>query len=93
MDLYDIGDQPRITVTFTNIAGVATDPSAVECVVRAPDGTETTPTPTNGSGDGEFYIDLPLDQNGLWHVRFAGTGTVTAAVEQSILVRRPHTST
>ena len=41
---YEIGDQPRITCTFTNLAGTVMDPTTVTCTVKTPSGTSTTYT-------------------------------------------------
>lgn len=39
MNAYDKGDLVRVTATFTNSAGAATDPTAVTCRVKSPTAT------------------------------------------------------
>ena len=41
MNSYDKGDLVRLTATFTNSAGAATDTTAVTCKVRSPTATTT----------------------------------------------------
>jgi hypothetical protein len=84
---YHIGDGIRITTTFTDLAGTAADPTAVTCMVRAPNGTQTTPTVTK-SATGIYYADVTVDQPGDWHYRMVGTGAVAAVDEGRFNVSR-----
>lgn len=86
-NVYDIGDQPRATVTFTDLDGTTTDPSTVTCTVRKPDGTITEPVAASAEPDGTWYADIPVDQAGTWRIRFEGTGALIAAVESRFQVR------
>ena len=83
---YDIGDQVRLSVAFTNSAGVATDPTTVTITIRKPDQTTSTPTALT-SATGTWYTDVTLDQTGNWYYRFAGTGALVAAEEGEFYVR------
>lgn len=83
MSAYDIGDRVRVTTTFT-LSDVNTN-TTVAVAVRAPDGTETSPSATN-SATGVYYIDLDLTQAGDWMYRFTGTGTVKAVSAGRIAV-------
>jgi hypothetical protein len=86
---YDIGDQVRVTGTFT-VSGVATDPTAVTLVVNAA-GTSTTYTYGVGQtivkdGVGVYHADLAINTAGVWAFRWAGTGAATAAEEDKFVV-------
>lgn len=102
--MTDIGDLIRFgnpsqdddSAGFTNLIGMATDPTAVTLVVQKPDGTKLTyGWPTAGANGtltresaGRFYADVPIDQAGKWQFRLSGTGAVTAASEGSLRVDR-----
>lgn len=91
---YDINDTVRVTNTFKNLAGTATDPSAVTAVVTDPAGTATTYTyPADAqivkTGTGVYYIDVTLTSSGTWVVRWRGTGAV-ATQEETFLSVRPN---
>jgi len=87
---YDIGDRLRVTCTFTNTAGTATDPTTVAITVREPDTTETTYTWAAGqvtrSAAGVFYYEIDFDAAGTWVVYWKATGTVVAASEKQYYV-------
>lgn len=93
MNTYDIGDLVRLSVTFTDSKGTATDPTVITVRYRDPAGLETE---LNYGEDaalvrddtGDYYTDLIVDRAGQWQYRFAATGTVTAAVEGQFTVRR-----
>jgi hypothetical protein len=81
---------------FANLAGVATNPTAVTLVVERPDLTrlhygwpvaDDDGALTNES-PGRFYFDVLIDQPGLWRYRLKGTGAVTAAAEGLLRVSR-----
>lgn len=102
--MTDIGDLERFgnpsqdttSAAFTNLAGTATDPTAVTLIVQKPDGTQLVyGWPSAGANGtltresaGRFYFDVLIDQSGKWQQRLAGTGTVTAASEGSLRVGR-----
>ncbi len=81
---------------FTNLAGTATDPTAVTLEVQLPDGTFLEyGWPVAGADGsltresaGRFYADIEIDQSGTWRYRLAGTGAVGAVSEKSIRVQR-----
>ena len=106
---YDVGDLIRLgnqagdnedetaRVAFTDIAGVAADPTSVSLVIKKPDGTGLTYNyPTQGAGDGvlikeatgRYYRDLELDAHGLWHWTLSGTGVVETSESGAFFVRR-----
>lgn len=87
MATYDIGDEVRMTATFTDLDGNNADPTTVTCTVEDPDGTTSTPTVQNPNV-GVYYADISPDQAGKWWFRFDGTGALVAAEEGSFAVRK-----
>lgn len=85
----DIGDQVTLTGTFTTAAGALTDPSAVTCTVRQPDGTNATPATTRQSL-GVFTATFAPTQSGEHWYRFAGTGAAVGAEERAFMVETRH---
>ena len=88
---YDKEDLVRLTSNFT-ISSVLTDPVAITLIVIDPDratGTYTYATAqVTKSATGIYYRDISLDKEGRWDYRFEGTGTVQAAADGLLLVRR-----
>lgn len=87
----DIGDVTRCAVTFTNAAGVATDPTTVTFRAQPPSGAAITYVYGTDNqlvkdSTGVYHVDLPMTQAYTWHVRFVGTGAVAAAVEGDVYV-------
>ena len=91
--IYDIGDRPTVTATFTSAAGVLTNPSTVVAILRTPVGVETTTTSPNAalvnSSTGVWAFTLPtaFDTAGNWQVRIKGTAGLIAAAETTLAVR------
>ena len=91
--VYDIGDRPTVTASFTDVAGTLTDPSTVVAIVRTPAGVETTTTSPNAalvnSSTGVWAFTLPtaFDAAGNWRVRIKGTAGLIAAAETTLAVR------
>ncbi len=88
MNIYDVGDKVRLTATFTNAAGTATDPTTVTCIVQLRPGLYRSTYTYAGatitkSGTGVYYVDVTVDREGIWDYRWVGTGTVVAADEGS----------
>ena len=94
---YDIGDLVRVTGTFTNAAGTATDPAVVKFSYRDP--SENITTLTYGtdaavvkSATGIYYSDVSIDEAGVWWFRWFSTGTGQAAGESWVDVRKQYTA-
>jgi hypothetical protein len=89
MNSYDKGDLVRLTATFTNSAGVATDPTVVLCRVKSPT-TTTIYTYNPGAivkdATGVYYIDVSVSAVGQWWYRWEGAGTVEQADEGAFIV-------
>lgn len=97
MATYDVGDKIRLTTTFTNLAGSATGPTAVTFKMLLPSGSTTTyvygtDAELVKSSTGVYYVDWTFTVADTHRYRFAGTGTVTASDEGTILVRRSYFS-
>lgn len=94
----DIGDRERLTVTFTDLNGTATNPSAVQLKIRTPDGTTTTlatsdsPNPFTNSATGVYYYDYTYSQEGRHFIEWTGTGALVAAAAGERWVRRSNVS-
>lgn len=84
---FDVGDQVRIAADFTNLAGIAADPTSVTLTVRSPNQTVTTVSGVVNSAVGSYYGDVTLDQVGEWNYRWVGTGALVVAEEGSFYVR------
>lgn len=83
---YDRGDLVRLTATFTNDAGAATDPTTVTLRIKAPGGILSAPTPAQDN-PGVYHYDLDLNAVGPWYYRWEGTGVVQTAEESLLFVR------
>ena len=83
MNKYDVGDAVRLEASFTDMAGVPTDPTTVELRIRKGDGTvvEVTGASITKDSAGEYHYDLSLADapSGIWVYVFEGTGTVQQA--------------
>jgi hypothetical protein len=94
MNVYDAGDQVKISVTFTNESGAVANPTTVSAKLLSPTGTLTTPTPTNeGTGIYYFYAAIPAVSSsyGAWYYRYESgdsNGSALAAAEGTFMVRR-----
>lgn len=84
---YDIGSLIRLTASFV-VGSVATDPDTVVCIVRAPDGTETTYSSPTHDSTGAYHVDhdLTAAKSGVWGYRWIGSGTCQAASEAEFFV-------
>lgn len=94
---YDIGDLIRLTGSFSDLAGTATDPTGITLSIRLPSGTITTLTygvdaSVYRLSTGFYYSDFAPTMEGLHYYRFAGTGAVTAAEEQNFYIKKRQTS-
>jgi hypothetical protein len=83
----DIGDRVRLTSSFRDLAGVATDPTTIVCTVLAPSGAVTEPDVTR-TDTGEYLADVDIDESGTWWFRWAGTGDLVVTEEGNFTVAR-----
>lgn len=89
--IYDIGDLPTATVTFRDLAGDLSSPSAITFQLKAPDGTIETADQDDATEDStgvwSWTPTTEFDQVGRWHYRAAATAPFKTAVETTVLVR------
>jgi hypothetical protein len=93
MGAYDKGDQVRVSATFKNIAGTATDPTTVVAKIKDPSGNVSTYTYGTDAelikdATGMYHIDVDIDERGLWYYRWEATGAVKTAEESTFTVRQ-----
>jgi len=96
--MYDLGQQPRITETFTSIStGLPVDPTDITATVKKPDGTVTTYDYNPGAiirdSLGVYHLDLTTDQPGTWAARIVGTGAAADVGTVTFYVRSDPTAT
>lgn len=91
---YPVGSRPVITASFTDVAGVAADPTVVTFMIRDADGAVTSTSSPNAAitntSVGTWVYTFPSalpNTPGMWYVRVEGTGVV-AAKEQAFVVDR-----
>jgi len=85
-NIYDVGDKVRTQGTFQDLLEVDTDPSTITFKFKDPASTITTyiygtDAELVKSATGVYYVDLILSQEGEYHYRFEGTGSIHAADE------------
>ena len=86
------GNIVRCTASFRDVtSGSAVDPTVVKFKIETPAGAAIEYTYGDGdqvqqSAVGEYYSDVDINAEGIWHFRFASTGTGQAAEEDSFSV-------
>jgi hypothetical protein len=93
MTSYDLGDVVRITGTWTDSGGTATDPGTIAFNYTDPNGAATSLTyPTDAeivkSSTGVYYVDVTASLEGTWFWRWVSTGSGAAADEGQFAVTR-----
>ena len=88
MALYDVGDSARLSAAFVDINNNAADPNTITVKYKPPG--QSVVTKVYGTdievvrdSAGNFHIDLLVSLAGEWQYRWEGTGTVTAAAQNS----------
>lgn len=82
-----VGQRHRFSAVF-QADETSTDPTDVVVSVMDPDGEVTDAAEVNDAGNGLFHVDVDLTKWGPWVIRWAGTGTVPAATETTVVVDR-----
>lgn len=89
VNIYDIGDNVTMAAAFTS-NGVATDPTTVTFKIKLPSGAITTYTQVDAEmvkdSIGNYHVCWTITMKGTHHYRFAGTGALIAAEEDSFYV-------
>ena len=83
---YEVGDQPKITCTFTNSAGEVVDPTTVTAKYTGPSRVVTTLVYGTDAGlvkesTGVYSFYIPITVGGEYDYRVVGTGNNSAASE------------
>jgi hypothetical protein len=94
---YDIGDLIRLTGSFTDLDGNASDPTTITLSIKEPNGDVVNLVYGQDvfvvkQSTGIYYMDFAPAMEGLHYYRFAGTGTVTAAEEMNFYVNKRQTA-
>jgi hypothetical protein len=89
MENFFQGNLVRVQVTFTDITGVVTDPTVVTAKIENPSKVITTYVYLATAdivrvSTGVYYIEVDLNQGGIWFYRFEGTGALKAASQDSL---------
>jgi len=85
-DTYTPNTIVQLTATFTAVAsGADVNPTTVVFTVRAPDGTQTTPSVSNPS-TGIYTTSVTVTEAGVWAWRAKGTGAATAQQDGQFIV-------
>lgn len=92
-NVYEVGDLVRSRGTFKDIDGNLVDPSQVFVEVLDPGGTKTikqyvVDVEVIRASLGIYYLDVSVDQQGRWYMRWYSTGQYQAAGEEFTDVSR-----
>jgi hypothetical protein len=95
MNKYDVGDLVQSTAVFANSNGAVTDPTTVIFKHKDPTGNIAsftyagtgTNTALTKLATGTYSLSWSLDEEGLWHYRWEGSGTIQAAEEGMLTVK------
>ena len=82
---YDVGDVAVFRLDIANYDGT----TVAEVTVKAPDGTETTPSPVSSGGGAVWTVSVPLNQAGTWYVGWTVTGTGASTAWDSAEAETP----
>lgn len=93
MTSYDLGDVVRVTGTWTDSGGTATDPGTIAFTYTDPNGTATTLTYVTDAAvvklsTGVYYVDVTANLEGTWFWRWVSTVSGAAADEGQFAVTR-----
>lgn len=85
---YTLGAPVRLSASFTNAAGVATD-ATISLTIRTPDGVETDASSSVAhDSTGNYHADYATTQVGEHFARWVASGALTAAYEEQFQVLR-----
>ena len=90
VNTYDIGDTTTLTGSFANSDGEATDPTAIQLLIRTPAGVETEYTYSDDitrDAEGEYSMVYELTESGTYYYRWVGSGSIVCASEGFLKVR------
>lgn len=89
--MFDIGDQVRVSVTFTSTnGGTYIDPTTVTLKLKKPNGQVlqyTYPSGVNKDFTGIYYRDFEVTDSGRYYYRWEGDGGNPSATESWFVVK------
>lgn len=86
-ELYDVGDDVRVTASFVDDAGTPYDVSTTVCEVTSPSGVVSTPAVTH-PGTGEYTAIVRVTEAGSWSQKWTATnGTFQQVQKKRFLAR------
>lgn len=93
INVWHEGDKVRCVGVIEDAAGTDTDPSVVKFTYRTPSGVVTTLThgveaALEKDSPGNYHVDIPADEPGIYSYRFYSTGSGQAASRGQFRVRK-----
>lgn len=89
--MFDLGDQVRLTVTFTNtVGGTRLDPSTVTLKIKTPSGLESQyvyPSGVVKAETGVYSRDFQVNESGKYYYRWEGAGGNPSVTESWFIVK------
>lgn len=86
MHHIDVGETTQLRARFS-VGGVATDPTVTTLTITEPDGTTSSPAPTNDpNATGLFTYNLLAANEGVYNIEWVATGAVDAILTDLVLV-------
>ena len=88
---YVVGQRPRFSAQF-RLGSTLTDPTIIKFIYKKPNATSPTVLTAGVDAElvkeaiGNYYVDLLLDEAGLWKWRYESTGIVDSAQQDSFTV-------
>jgi hypothetical protein len=95
---YDVGDEVKLKGEFSDADGTAQDPTTVTFAFLAPSASSATEYVYGTDAEvikedtGIYYVNLAVDEAGVWRCRFYSTGTGRGAAEDYFHVREQEVS-
>ncbi len=89
---FDLGDDVKVTGTFTDEAAALLDPESVFVTVKPPNSAEVTyeygvdEELEHVADSGVYTLTVDANEDGVWYVRFYSTGTGKASEVVSFVV-------
>ena len=88
---YVVGQRPRFSAQF-RLGSTLTDPTTVKFIYKKPSGSSPIVLTYGVDAEivkeatGKYYVDLLLDEAGLWKWRYESSGVVDSAQQGSFQV-------
>lgn len=86
-ELYDVGDDVRLTASFVDETGTPYDVSSAVCSVTSPSGVVSTPAVTH-PGTGQYVATIRITEAGEWRQTWTATNGTFQQVQRKRLLAR-----